>query len=99
MFDSLDSPSRPLVARQFVDSDTGILYVADPPKGTQRYFGDARPNLHSQLAATAISVTVVAFLTVALRIFTRIRVTKAGLAVDDCAYRCLLPFYAKGTKS
>jgi hypothetical protein len=98
MFDSLDSPSRPLVARQFVDSDTGIMYVVDPPNGTQRYVGDARPNLHSQLAATAISVTIVAFLTVALRIFTRIHVTKAGLAIDDCAYSYLLPFDTKGNQ-
>ncbi|KAF2440319.1 hypothetical protein P171DRAFT_524396 [Karstenula rhodostoma CBS 690.94] len=83
MFESQDSPSRPLIARQFVDSDTGIIYLADPPNGTQRYTGDARPNLHSQLAATAISVTIVAFLTVALRVFTRIHVTKSGLAMDD----------------
>ena len=61
--------------------------MADPPTGQVRHTGGERANLHGELAATAISMTVLACIAVALRLFTRIHVTKAGLGADDCKLR------------
>ncbi|KAF2650158.1 hypothetical protein K491DRAFT_697546 [Lophiostoma macrostomum CBS 122681] len=91
MFDSIDASWRPLLARQAVDNTTGVLYMAEPPPGQIRYTVD-RPNLHKELTATAISMTVVACIAVALRVFTRVHVTKAGLGVDDYMVLIALAF-------
>ena len=57
-------------------------YVAEPPPGQLRHATNP-PNLHAGLAAVGVSTTVVALLAVALRVFTRARVTDMGVHLND----------------
>jgi hypothetical protein len=89
LYSIFGSPHKMLASRQAADAATGVLYMAEPPLGQVRYTSNA-PNLHHNLMGTAIGTTVVALAAVSLRIFTRTRVIKGGLHIDDC--KCSMYF-------
>jgi hypothetical protein len=89
LYSIFGSPHKMLASRQAADEATGVLYMAEPPLGQVRYTSNA-PNLHHSLMGTAIGTTVVALAAVSLRIFTRTRVIKGGLHIDDC--KCSMYF-------
>jgi hypothetical protein len=61
-------------------------YMAEPPVGQIRHYYNA-PTAHGELTATGVSTTVIAAVAVALRIFTRVSVTKNGVKLEDCTYQ------------
>ena len=64
------------------------IYMAEPPAGQVRnYFNP--PTAHKELTATGVSTTIIAAVVVAVRLFTRLSVTKNGIQMDDCTYRML----------
>ncbi|KAJ8110395.1 hypothetical protein OPT61_g6750 [Boeremia exigua] len=68
---------------------TSIMYMAEPPPGQIRHTVDA-PNLHKELIAVGASTTIVAFVGVVLRVFTRWSVTKNGVHSDDYMVICAM---------
>jgi hypothetical protein len=57
-------------------------YMAEPPLGQLRHITNP-PTLHNELATVAISTCAVAFIAVALHLFTRTRVTEMGVHLND----------------
>jgi hypothetical protein len=57
--------------------------MAEPPHGQLRHTIDP-PNIHSELIAVGVSTTIIAFVAVVLRMFTRAHVTNNGVNLDDC---------------
>jgi hypothetical protein len=75
-------PWASLLPRQNLDQESGVVYMSEPPQGQLR---QANPTTaHSALIATGVTTTVIAATAVALRIFTRVHVTKGGVSIDDC---------------
>ncbi|KAF2746615.1 hypothetical protein M011DRAFT_477851 [Sporormia fimetaria CBS 119925] len=58
------------------------IYVAEPPAGSVRHTINP-PTLHHELIAVSVSTTVLAFIAVVLRIFTRVCVTRNGVYMND----------------
>ncbi|CAI6287712.1 unnamed protein product [Periconia digitata] len=57
------------------------MYMAEPPNEAPRQPNP--PTLHGELTASAVTLTVIATISVAMRIFTRASVTQAGISMDD----------------
>lgn len=54
--------------------------MAEPPAGQVRHSG---ATLQPELIASGVATTMIALVTVSLRIFTRIKIVHKGLYVDD----------------
>ncbi|KAF2640115.1 hypothetical protein P280DRAFT_452571 [Massarina eburnea CBS 473.64] len=67
------------------------IYMAEPPKGLLRN-EEKPPNMHLEISATGVSVVVLAAMAVSLRIFTRVSITKNGIAWDDYTILIALAF-------
>lgn len=59
------------------------LYLGSPPPGEIRYGMDNAPTRKGQLIAMGVATTVVATITVALRLFTRISIVRGRVSPDD----------------
>jgi len=59
--------------------------MVEPTAGQIRHYYSP-PNAHKALIATGVSTTIIAAISVAMRIFTRTSVTKNGINMDDCEY-------------
>ena len=57
-----------------------IVYMAEPPPGQARGSG---ATLQPALIASGVATTIVALVTVMLRIFTRTKIVRHGLHIDD----------------
>lgn len=66
------------------DNSTLPLYLGSPPPGEIRYGMDNAPTRKGQLIAMGVATTVVATITVALRLFTRISIVRGRVSPDDC---------------
>ncbi|KAF2822629.1 hypothetical protein CC86DRAFT_410219 [Ophiobolus disseminans] len=64
--------------------------MAEPPRGQVRQSDPT--TAHAHLIATGVSTTIVAATAVAMRIFTRLYVTKGGISVDDYMVSLALMF-------
>ena len=60
-----------------------IVYMAEPPPGQARGSG---ASLQPALIASGVATTMIALVTVLLRIFTRTKIVHNGLHVDDREY-------------
>lgn len=64
------------------------MYMAEPPPGVSRFAGDTiQPNM----AACSITTTVIALMTVAIRLYTRFFLTEAKFQIDDGKYQSSFP--------
>ncbi|KAK8075604.1 hypothetical protein PG997_010267 [Apiospora hydei] len=63
-------------------SGRGMAYMTEPPPGEQRYLSDW-PSIAYQVQVSGVVTTVIALITVVLRIFTRVHLVRSGLGLDD----------------
>ncbi|KAF1933886.1 uncharacterized protein M421DRAFT_414935 [Didymella exigua CBS 183.55] len=67
------------------------IYMTEPPIGQIRHTINT-PNIHKELIAVGVSTTILAFVAIVLRIFTRSHVTKNGINFDDYMVTCAMLF-------
>lgn len=60
-----------------------IIYMAEPPVGYTRHTIDA-PNIHRELIAVGVLITVLVLMAVMQRVFVRLFVKKNEVCLDDC---------------
>ncbi|KAK8016873.1 Integral membrane protein [Apiospora rasikravindrae] len=63
-------------------SGRGTAYMTEPPPGEQRYLSDW-PSIAYQVQVSGVVTTVIALVTVVLRIFTRVYLVRSGIGIDD----------------
>ena len=59
---------------------SSTVYMANPPAGHSRHEGES---IQANMAACAITTALIALTIVAIRLYTRIRLTEAQLQIDD----------------